>query len=58
LRTARPESSLHGFQEPQIAVITGMFKPFRTVFSDREYKTNVRALGDDYLASLPRRIAT
>jgi Txe/YoeB family toxin of Txe-Axe toxin-antitoxin module len=52
------ELAARGFQEPQIAVITGMFKPFRTVFSDREYKTNVRALGDDYLASLPRRTAT
>ena len=52
------ELAERGFQEPQIAVITGMCKPFRTVFSDREYKTNVRALGDDYLSTLPRRIAT
>jgi hypothetical protein len=52
------ELAARGFQEPQIAVITGMCKPFRTVFSDREYRTNVRALGDEYLATLPRRIAT
>lgn len=59
LENGTPEElAARGFQERQIAVITGMCKPFRTVFSDREYKTNVRALGDDYLATLPRRVAT
>jgi hypothetical protein len=26
-------------------------------FTDAEYKRRVRALGDDYLSSLPRRVA-
>jgi Txe/YoeB family toxin of Txe-Axe toxin-antitoxin module len=46
-----------GFREPQIAVITGVVKPTRTVLSDREYKKYVRDLGDRYLATLPRPIA-
>lgn len=33
-----------------------MCKPFRTVFSDREYKTGVRALGDDYHRDVSRRV--
>jgi hypothetical protein len=35
-----------------------MSKPNAALFSDREYKTRVRDLGDDYLANLPRRIAS
>jgi Txe/YoeB family toxin of Txe-Axe toxin-antitoxin module len=52
------ELAARGFDRPQIAVITGMYKPNRTQFTDREYKTNVRALGDDYLTTVPRRIAS
>jgi hypothetical protein len=40
-----------------IAVITGMWKPNATLFSDNDYEA-VRALGDDHLAQRPRRIAT
>jgi len=47
-----------GFTRPQIAVINGMVKPNASLFTDREYKKHVRNLGDDYLAHLPRRIAT
>lgn len=46
-----------GFDQPKIAVITGVMKPTRTVLSDREYKKLVRDLGDRYLATLPRPIA-
>ena len=53
----RAELAKRGFEEPQIAVITGMVKPTRTRFTDSEYEKHVRALGDDYRATLPRRIA-
>lgn len=46
-----------GFNAPQIAVITGMSKKSGEKFTDAEYKRRVRALGDDYLSSLPRRVA-
>jgi Txe/YoeB family toxin of Txe-Axe toxin-antitoxin module len=52
------ELAARGLNRPQIAVITGMCKPNRSLFTDRVYKTNVRALGDNYLATLPRRIAS
>jgi hypothetical protein len=45
-----------GFEEPQIAVITGMVKNSGKKFSDRDYG-KVRKLGNGYLAELPRRIA-
>lgn len=45
-----------GFDEPQIAVITGMIKASGKKFSDRDYQ-KVRKVGDDYLGELPRRIA-
>jgi len=45
-----------GLAGPALAVICGMRKPFRTVFSDQDYR-GVRDLGADYLATAPRRIA-
>lgn len=51
------ELAERGFECPQIAVINGMVKDHMTEFSDAEYRANVRDLGDDYLATLPRRIA-
>ena len=45
-----------GFDEPQIAVINGMCKPNRELFTDGDYSKYVRELGDDYLSTLPRRI--
>lgn len=51
------ELAQRGFDEPQIAVISGMSKANLTEFSEREYRKRVRTLGDDYLATLPRRIA-
>jgi hypothetical protein len=46
-----------GLQRPAIAVITGMRKPWRTTFSERDYG-NVRDLGREHQRSNPRRIAT
>jgi hypothetical protein len=46
-----------GFEQPQIAVLTGMTKDSGTKFSDRDY-AKVRKLGKEYLRQLPRRIAT
>lgn len=46
-----------GFEEPKIAVITGLVKASGETFSSREYK-RVRALGDEYLRDFPRRIVT
>ena len=45
-----------GLARPAIAVITGMRKPWMTAFSARDYD-HVRALGNDYLGTVPRRIA-
>ena len=52
------ELEVRGFDRPVIAVITGMSKPIREVFSDADYKRHVRDLGDDYVNTLPRRIRT
>ncbi len=46
-----------GLPRPAIAVITGMRKPWRTTFAERDYKS-VRDLGDEHLRNYPRRIAT
>jgi len=40
-----------------MAVITGLRKPWRTAFSDRDYQ-RVRELGADHQANHPPRIAT
>ena len=47
-----------GFDRPQIVLINGMVKANATMFTDREYRGNVRDLGNEYLATLPRRIDT
>jgi hypothetical protein len=46
-----------GLDRPVIAVINGMAKRNATTFSDREYRRNVRDVGDRYLATIPRPIA-
>jgi hypothetical protein len=46
-----------GLQRPAIAVITGMRKPWRTTFSERDYK-RVQYLGGEHQQNKPRRIAT
>lgn len=54
---AREELARRGLQRPAIAVITGMRKPWRTTFSERDYQ-RVRALGGEHQQNYPRRIAT
>jgi hypothetical protein len=44
-------------RKPAIAVITGMRKPWRTRFSERDC-TRVRKLGDDHRHNRHRRIGT
>ena len=51
------ELARRGLRRPAIAVITGMRKPWRTTFSERDYQ-RVRALGEDHQRNYPRRIAT
>jgi Txe/YoeB family toxin of Txe-Axe toxin-antitoxin module len=51
------ELAARGFDRPQIAVIAGMVKNNRELFSDRDY-ANVRKLGTHYRSTMPRRIAT
>ncbi len=46
-----------GFNEPKIAVITGLVKKSGETFSVGDYR-GVRRLGQDYLKSFPRRIAS
>jgi hypothetical protein len=46
-----------GLDGPAIAVIAGMRKKTRMVFSERDY-AKVRRLGSDYSTQTPRRIAT
>jgi hypothetical protein len=45
-----------GLVKPSIAVILGMSKPWRTKFSEADYR-RVRRLGDEHKANHPRRIA-
>jgi hypothetical protein len=51
------ELARRGLPRPAIAVITGMRKPWRTVFSERDYQ-RVRELGGGHQRNHPRRIAT
>lgn len=50
------ELARRGLPRPVITVITGMRKPWRTVFTEADYR-RVRDMGDAYLASYPRHIA-
>ena len=49
------EMNKRGLERPAIAAITGLRKPWMTVFSDSDYAA-VRALGNKYKASFPRSI--
>ena len=51
------ELARRGLPRPAIVVITGMRKPWRTTFSERDY-AHVRELGRDYKQNVPRRLAT
>ena len=45
-----------GLPSPAIVVLDGLRKPWRTKFSERDYRA-VRGLGDDHKSNVPRRIA-
>ena len=51
------ELARRGLFRPAIAVITGPRKPWRTVFSERDYQC-ARELGRNHQQNCPRRIAT
>lgn len=53
---SKDELARRGLELPAIAVITGLQKPWRTTFTDRDYRA-VRAIGDDHISNYPRRIA-
>jgi hypothetical protein len=53
----KDELARRGLQRPAIAVITGMRKPWRTTFSEADYR-RVRELGTEHRQNHPRRIAT
>jgi len=57
LENADPtELRRRGLPSPAIVVLTGFRKPWRTKFSERDYRA-VRALGDDHQSNVPRWIA-
>jgi len=45
-----------GLGGPSLVLICGKHKPFRSVLSDRDY-AEVRALGEEYRARVPRSVA-
>ena len=45
-----------GLPTAALVVITGLWKPVRKAFRDQDY-AGVRATGDEYLSSVPRRVA-
>lgn len=49
--------SERGFDSPHIAVINGMSKPVGELFTDAEYKREVRNPGVRYRATFPRPVA-
>ena len=50
------ELARRGLDGPAVAVITGLHKPWRTTFTERDYRA-VRRLGNDHRSNYPRRIA-
>jgi hypothetical protein len=50
------ELAQRGLGGPVIVVVTGLRKPWRKTFDERDYR-GVRALGDDHESNRPRRIA-
>ena len=49
----RLDTAAEAVDQPILAVITGMSKPIRTTFSNKDYE-KVRDLGDEYLSRNPR----
>jgi hypothetical protein len=46
-----------GLPGPVIAVLTGMRKPWKTVFSEADYQ-HIKELGESYREAFPRRLVT
>ena len=58
LENGTPEQlTAFGFDRPQIVAISGMVKKNATLFTDADYRGQVRDLGDDYLSRIPRPVA-
>ena len=55
---SKSQLAARGFRTPQIVVLNGSVKANAEKFTDATYRRNVRLLGDDYLSTVPRRIAT
>lgn len=51
-----PEPGRRGLLSPAIVVLTGLRKPWRTKFSERDYRA-IRVLGSNHKSNVPRRIA-
>lgn len=49
------EGARLGLGGPSLVVISGMEKPFRTTFTERDYE-GVRQLGDEYRSREPRSV--
>jgi Txe/YoeB family toxin of Txe-Axe toxin-antitoxin module len=49
------DGAMLGLGGPSIVVITGMAKPCRTTFTERDY-ARVRQLGDEYRSRVPRSV--
>lgn len=45
-----------GLGGPNLVVLTGMERPFRTAFTERDY-AHVRKLGDEYRSHVPRSVS-
>ncbi len=57
LENADPtELSRRGLPSPAIVVLTGLRKPWRTKFSERDYRA-IRVLGNEHRSNVPARIA-
>lgn len=52
----KAELDRRGLRRPAIAVIAGMRKAHRTIFTERDYK-KIRGLGNEHRSNFPRRIA-
>lgn len=52
----RHELARRGLSRPAIVVLTGLRKPHRRTFSNREY-ARIRKMGDRYKAQFPRQVA-
>lgn len=55
LLVRQPHGNGIGLGGPSLVVLTGMAKPFRKTFTERDY-ARVRQLGDEYRSRVPRSV--